>query len=482
MLTEIVFLAPIISLGYLWFCRHYPQKFAVVGSVLFLIVVIPVSSIAFLLVADLAGFKYLTGPTTSWLICVLILLLLWIRDLRLVLLTLVKFSLIIGVIYWLVEPISFIRHVDSINYLVNSHLANGSLSDFSTFVSTTQLKKRALAFPITHSLASQSEPGFFLSLGPLLAIFMGYFTLYLMGEKGTSIRGLRFLGVASLCFLTTSSRFLVHMTNLNSHFMVATLVLLVGASPVWSKGISEMRTAFVIGVSFSGIALLRPDGFLMVMIMAAFPLVKETVSRNELLLAFGLPSACSWLWTMAYAKIILARSDDWIDLEILGQSVALTALFFASLAMSRLSLKGREIAILSASGVALAISGFFVWSRWSEFGKPLLVNWFGNFVTSGSWGLSWILALICVCTVIFLVAMNSWRKCLALLVAVVLFLPVVGVFFGALRGSAGRIGEADSFNRSMFHFFPLMVLTPLIWFRSSGQVDLENSTGSDRGK
>jgi len=361
--------------------------------------------------------------------------------------------------------------------MIISGLLMRNNGDLATEVNSLQLKKRMIGAPTMHAVQTLTEMPMSVVLGP----WVGLMILVTVGvatyQIGASTRVA--MGVAALACvaLATSSRFLMHVTYLNSHLMNAfAVVAVMVAVALWADTLKQ-QTVMSLTV-WSGLTVLictRPEGFLTAGVIAVAVLLDGRISsdsRRTVARAFGLIT----MMTFTTQLVIFATRDQLaLDAEIVLPLIAGVAILLASPLIGLT----RPLATLATTYVAIggtAVGVVYLISRHSTLIRGMWSAWWGNYVTDGHWG--WTIIVGFPAAVV--AGVLAWRDTrIRTITLVVAAFPIIGIVTSVLRESSGRISDADSFNRMTMHIFPLMIA--LIGLAAASALS-HNSVSSERAR
>ena len=360
------------------------------------------------------------------------------------------------VIRALASPYTYLRHVDSVNYMIISGLLSRSSDDLVAEVNPLQLKKRLFGTPTMHSLQSFTDTPMSILLGPWIGLMTLLTLTAIVWRLGGRGRRSGILAMAATLALASSSRFLMNVTYLNSHLVVGFAVLLViGVGAVGAQ--AQDHHSLVVAVFTAGSAVMtlaRPEGFLLVgVILLGFLMSKHVNSnlRSRLATWAGLAIALSpFSVLVAFAY----RKEAAYDAELAYPVLLGLILVFAASAITRTTFLTTRLGILALAGGTIALTTVLIALK-SDLASEMVSNWWGNYVLSGRWG--WTILVAAPLAIIS--ALLTFRDDrLRLLSTSVLLFPLIGLLTSVLRDSPGRVSDADSFNRMTMHIFPTLCL------------------------
>ena len=356
--------------------------------------------------------------------------------------------------------------VDRVNFHVDSHeyLAIGSMLVADTFrdgVSMFQIEKRMLVVPLQHAPANLSGDYFLVSLNPLLGIATVFLLAWLC-ETGLRLRSVdrrtsAFVAVTAALLLLTINRFVHNIFYINSHLLVATLLLVLGGTSwVISSRSADDRFIGLLPIQLVAIPVLviaRPEAAL----LAALVIAPTVLSRQRpvghriaLVTVLG-GSVVAWQLFL----IALAQTRGIVTTPMLGMLAFGAFLLAAAPLLLWRALEARPIVALSVIEGLLWVALFGAAVR----DPDVLVNSVrataqNTLGGTGGWGYS--LAVLAVLGVMALAVTRAADR-LALRYPLTTFVPLV-FLLAYLREGAYRAHAADSLNRMLIHIVPIAIL------------------------
>ena len=366
-------------------------------------------------------------------------------------------ALIIGAaLRWGAAPYTYLRHVDSVNYMIISGLLMRNNGDLANEVNSLQLKKRMIGAPTMHAVQTLTDMPMSVLLGPWVGIMIVVTVGVAIRHVGSSLTAATIAAVLTCLALATSSRFLMHVTYLNSHLMNAFAVVALMAVVVTLADNPQQQTMLKLAI-WSGFTILisaRPEGFLTAGVIAVAVLLDGRVTgdcRRTIARAFSVVT----MGTFTTQLVVFATRDqfgfdDEIVLPLIAGAIVLLASPLIGLTRPMATVQTTYV-VIAATVLGVA----FLISRDTALIRGMLSAWWGNYVTDGHWG--WTVIVGFPASVI--AGMLAWRdpRIRTVTLAVGAF-PVIGVVTSILREGPGRVSDADSFNRMTMHIFPLMLM------------------------
>ena len=381
----------------------------------------------------------------------------WIARKRMLSIVWIPLALGIGfVIRAFAVPYSYLRHVDSVNYMIISGLLMRGDGDLGSEVNSLQLRKRMLGAPTLHAMQTLTDVPMSILLGPwigLMILVTGFITIRAIGTSRWVSMSVASLAVATLA---TSSRFLMHVTYLNSHLLngLSVLVAVSTVTRLSSKGEEDRVCCQIVVAACTILVMTRPEGFLLAAIVIGASLLHPGASgRFRVMLAQGYGVAV--ILTFATLLRVFAFRD-----ELSFNSELVYPLLFGLTVIS-LSTTFQHTQWLSArfglaaSGIVFLLFSTALVVRDSVLAREMWAAWSGNYVSEGHWGLT--IAVGYPVAVILGLALCSDPRVRVPFVIVLTF-PVFGLITSILRDAPGRVSDADSFNRMTMHVFPTVIV------------------------
>lgn len=369
-------------------------------------------------------------------------------------------SLLVALTYKLVEPFTFIRHVDSMEYL-----ALGGMFESGTFnegVSLYQLQKRMLVVPFMHSAANLGGNLFFYTITPLIALStLGLMVWVWSKGLGRIVKDkvvLTTVLILGTLLLLANHMFLVHSTYVNSHLFFGTmLVMLVGSLWLMTKktDIPIRVLVFLQIISIPILILARPEASMIVM-LALIPVIVSTAfsfkHKSLLLVSYAVP-VIAWQGYLTYLYFLSSGSLKEISFSVYGLiGLGVGALLLIPIMKTRL-FQWLASHIPTTAEVLLWLGVIVFYLRDPELLNRSVVATVKN-VVSVSWGPTWLIIAALLILLLIFVKFGEQRL---LRYSVTTFLPLVFLLV-YLREGPYRVGITDSLDRMWMQIIPLVVL------------------------
>ena len=355
----------------------------------------------------------------------------------------------------LAVPYTYLRHVDSVNYMIISGLLLRSDGDLGSEVNSLQLQKRMLGTATLHAMQALTDVPMSILLGPwvgLMILLTAFLTVRAIGSKCFASTSIALLTVLALA---TSSRFLMHVTYLNSHLLNGLAVLVVvSASVQLSTVVNADRYVLEVVVSACAVLVMtRPEGFLLAAIVLVAMLFNLDVSRQfRVDLARGYGFAVILTFT-TLLRVFAFRDELAFNSELVYPLLLGVLIVLVSASFEHTGWLSTPYGV-AVSGVAFLLFSTVLVLRDLELFREMWSAWSGNYITEGHWGLTIAIGYPAALLSGILIWSNLRIRVPFL---IVLVLPVFGLVTSILRAAPGRISDADSFNRMTMHVFPTVI-------------------------
>lgn len=281
------------------------------------------------------------------------------------------------------------------------------------------------------------------------------------------------IGGVAFAFLCLEPSFIFHSLFAHSH-MVSGMYLLMSLTCVWlamrpatATESGSVNPAFLVlgGLFASGLALARPDGLAYMFVPVAAAIAALTVARvrGRQVAAFFAPLllVVFAVYGAGYAKLGMWAADKlsgWTALAILSVLALSAAGPWIVVALDRIlpvRVRGERFFSVLAAVAGVATLGVFAlkWESASGALETAGINLFGG---AGGYGYLWyavVLVLVVAALTRDALRTGSWTR--SPFLAIALFLIIGGLVHGTSH--EGRVGVGDSFNRVIFHTFPVIV-------------------------
>lgn len=351
---------------------------------------------------------------------------------------------------------TFAYHVDSLEYLgAGALVADDRYADYA---SVDTLDKRLLGVTALHLPARLAGEFALESVTPLVALaiigLVGW-ALYTRASRDLGAKtGWFFAGLSAIA-LVTMNRFLFNAVYLNGHLLTALALLMVAVAGWLALNRDPESRPALVAAAFALVAIVvtRPEGALLgalaLVPVIASPIVEASI-RRALLRTLG-ASVIAW-----YGFVTIDKASRDIPLGTSGLMAltgvaALTASFVVG--WRWLDARSRAIPYVAELGIWLVLLVFTLRAP-SILRESVRALWFNVMGPVGSWGVSFGIVVL---LVVVAAASRPGESFGPLRLAVTTFLPVMFVLAFA-RGSAYRVGMADSLNRMIIEVVPLAVL------------------------
>lgn len=385
----------------------------------------------------------------------------------------------IGVLVALFRSVHLVNwHTDTFRFLLTSYLLAGDNYDA---VTVNLVDKRLLAVPLLHAPARLLDEPYLRSITPLLALAT-LATVVWFCHRGLVPRLGRqqalAVGVVAALLLLTVNRFVFNAFYLNSHLLVAVLLLIIAGGSwlaVRDADPAPHALLWLQSVAVPALVVARAEGAL----LAALVLLPGAIQtglpgrRRAAPLAVLAVSILVWHGFAATVHLDEAGSVPIAVTGLLGLGLAV-ALFAATVVWLPAQLQYRAISMLPWIGEAtlwLAVTVFVVRDP-TVFTDSVSATYENVVRSEGSWGAS---LLVLVGLVVYVLVFTRATDRLALRFPITTFIPLV-VLLAYFREGAYRVGHGDSLNRMLIHVVPLMVLLV-----ASGMTAERWGVGSRRG-
>lgn len=381
----------------------------------------------------------------------------WIARKRMLSIVWIPLALGIGfVIRAFAVPYSYLRHVDSVNYMIISGLLMRGDGDLSSEVNSLQLRKRMLGTPTLHAMQTLTDVPMSILLGPwigLMILLTGFITIRALGTSRWVSISVAFLTVVTLA---TSSRFLMHVTYLNSHLLngLSVLVAVSAVARLSSRGGDDRVSCQIVASACTILVMTRPEGFLLAAIVIGASLLHPgATGLFRVMLARGYGAAVILTFT-TLLRVFAFRDELSFNSELVYPLLFGLTVVSLSTAFQHTKWLSARFG-LTASGIVFLLFSTALVVRDSVLAREMWAAWLGNYVTEGHWGLTIIVGYPV--AVILGLALCSDPRVRVPFVIVLTF-PVFGFITSILRDAPGRVSDADSFNRMTIHVFPTVIV------------------------
>ncbi len=338
---------------------------------------------------------------------------------------------------------------DSYRYLLTAGLLQSE--DGLRLASSQLLQKRMIGLPLLHAPAAAGR-GYVFVIAPMAA---GAVLALLVATRGR-VRGALLVAIAAALALATANRFIFHGLYVNGHLVIAAWAL--GHVALTLRGVRTGHHAAPLqGVMLAAIAVTRPEGFLLVLLLAAPNVLVGTEHARGRAWVLAWPALVTAAWYSVVARHDASAGGP-VAFEVLAPLAGAIVVLAVALALWRwrVDLAGvwwRRV----AWGAPWAVLVLFTIRAPSLLVDSALATarnvWWEAF-----WGSFLVLLLPLVVWALWRASPTlRWQVGYPLLT----FVPMTALLI-YVREGVYRVGPGDSLARMLMHVVPLAVAL-IVW-------------------